>query len=399
MPKAINLNVMTMRQTLITLVVVVAGSVATLGAGYERIWLNAKINGKPVHLAFDSGSNVGALCPQTVQKLGLKFIPAPTNALFHGFMAGDTEDCTLALEGMDMEGKTSFLVLDLPVYLGTDADFDGVLGYYLVSNNVARIDAVAGDVTLLKKVPKQTAQWARFSVLTNYGTLDLQIPHGDHSNGVLRIDTGSGSGFALPAQEWRRWREGHPQSPITIDTHTTLDEGFDVVEEAWADQISVGPLVLTGVPIEVTIVHAGPARTNWWGTQYEGTLGLAALKRLDFIVDGNNGLAYLQAKKTRPPAYPHNRLGAIFAATTTQTNQAVARVVDGSPAYEAGVRNGDVLLQVDDVKVTSWSASWIDRFRRPAGTRLNLVLKRDGQTVRVTATLRDILERRLSKWN
>ena len=388
---------MTIRQTLIALVVVVAGSAATLGAGYERIWLEAKINGKPVHLCFDSGSNVAALCPETVKTLGLKFVPAPTNAVWQCFLAGDTEDCTLTLDGM--ASKMRFLVLDLPAYTYPGAGFDGLLGWYPISHNLIRIDAVAKKITALPNVPTQTAQWTRLSVLTNSGALDLQIPHGDRTYGVICTDTGSDRGLALPAQEWYRWREGHSQSPITIDTYSTFDGGFDVVEEAWADQISVGPLVLTGVPIEVTIVRAGPTRTNWWGTQYEGTLGLAALKRLDFIVDGNNGLAYLQAKKTRPPAYPHNRLGAIFAATTTQTNQAVARVVDGSPAYEAGVRNGDVLLQVDDMKVTSWSASWIDRFRRPAGTRLNLVLKRDGQIVRVTATLRDILERRLSKGN
>lgn len=381
------------RRTFIILIIGIVSFRATLSLAEERIWLDAKINGKPVHLCFDSGATYAALCPQTVQRLGLKFISAPTNAVWHGVLAGDTEDCILTLEGKKM--WTSFLVLDPPAYVS--ADFDGIIGWYHISHNagwfhisqkILRIDATASKVTSLPKVPTETAQWARLSLLTNFGVLDLQIPHGDHSNGVLRIDTGSPSGLALPAQEWRQWKEAHSHTPITLTTDFTPEDGFFATEEAWADQISVGPVVLTDVPIR----RAGPSGATQWSAQYEGTLGLAALKRLDLIVDGNKGVAYLRAKTTPPPAYPHNRLGAIFATTTTQTNQAVARVVDGGPAYEAGVRNGDVLLQVDEVTVKGWTDDWLSRFYMPAGTKLKLTLQRDGKIFTTTATLREILQ-------
>jgi hypothetical protein len=281
----------------------------------------------------------------------------------------------------------SFLVLDPPAYVS--ADFDGIIGWWTISPNVLRIDAVAREVTFLSKVPKQTAQWSQFPLfaITNSGSLDLQIQHSDRTNGVLCIDTGFDHGLALPAQEFRRWKEAHPQSPMTLETVFTPADGFFVTEEAWADQISVGPIILTGVPI----IAAGPAGATRWGAQYEGTLGLAALKRLDLIVDGNNGLAYLRAKTTRPLAYPHNRLGAVFV-PQTQTNQAAAWVVDGSPAYEAGVRNGDVLLQVDEVTVRGWTDDWLSRFYMPAGTKLKLTLQRDGKIFTTTATLREILQ-------
>ena len=76
----------------------------------------------------------------------------------------------------------------------------------------------------------------------------------------------------------------------------------------------------------------------------------------------------------------------------TQTNQAAAWVVDGSPAYEAGVRNGDVLLQVDEVTVRGWTDDWLSRFYMPAGTKLKLTLQRDGKIFTTTATLREILQ-------
>jgi|SRR5208282_3031997 len=376
---------MTIRHTLIILIIGIVSFWATLCLAEERIWLKAKINGKPAKLCFDSGSSVLALCPQTVQRLGLKFMQDPTNRFPPTVLPGHTEVCNMTLEGT--EGKTSFLILDLPAYVSPYADFDGLIGWWNIRQNVLQINAVAKEVTFLQKVPTKTAQWAQLFLLTNSSTLDLQMPHSDRTNGVLCIDTGDNGGLALPEQAWRRWKETHPHIPITLETAFTPDDGFFVTEEAWADQIFVGPVVLKGVPIE----RAGPAGATKWGAQYEGTLGLAALKRLDFIVDGNNGLAYLQAKKTRPPAHPHNRLGAVFVPTATQTNQAVARVVDGGPAYEAGVRNGDVLLQIDDVTVKGWTYDWLSRFYMPAGTKLKLTLQRDGTNFTTTATLREIL--------
>jgi S1-C subfamily serine protease len=128
-----------------------------------------------------------------------------------------------------------------------------------------------------------------------------------------------------------------------------------------------------------------------WGDKSDGTLGLAALSRLELIVDGKNSMAYLQSKTTLPPVYPHNRLAAVFVPTVTHTNEAVALVVPGGPAYEAGVRNGDILLQVDEVRVVGWSYNWLSRFGMPAGTKLHLMLQRDGTNFEAVATLRQIL--------
>src|SRR6266478_6256022 len=139
---------MTIKQTLIILIIGVASFRSTIRAAEERIWLEAKINGKPTRLCFDSGSNASALCARSVQKLGLKFIPARTNDFSPGLLAGDTEECTLTLEGS--ERKTSFLVLDLPAYV--NLDFDGLIGWSAISPKVLRIDAFAREVAFLPKV-------------------------------------------------------------------------------------------------------------------------------------------------------------------------------------------------------------------------------------------------------
>ena len=375
---------MTIKNSLSVLIISVASIIAPHGIANERIWLeDAEINDKPAKLIFDSGSNYNFVSPKALKKLGLKFIPAATNDVIQGIWTGDTELCNMSFNGI--RGETTFVVLDAPRYVG--ADFDGGIGWYSMSQTVLRIDAISRRLKLLPKVTRKSLRWSQFTVSTNFGTLDLRIPHGKDPDGILCIDTGFEGGVSLPKAKWVKWRKAHPGSAATLKTDYSFIDGFEIQTEAWAEKISFGPIVLTDVPIE----NEGPKKASVYGTNYEGTIGLAALKRMDFIVDGGNGMAYLSTKKTPPPAYTHNRLGAIFVPTATHTNQAVACVMDGGPAYEAGVRDGDILLQVDEIACTSWNASWLSRFQRSAGTKLELTLERDRKTFKTTATLRDIL--------
>jgi len=53
----------------------------------DRLWVAAKINGKPLALAFDTGSTDSALFPSAIQRLGLTNLPA----------IGTTEECDFSL--------------------------------------------------------------------------------------------------------------------------------------------------------------------------------------------------------------------------------------------------------------------------------------------------------------
>src|SRR4029077_11425382 len=110
---------MTVRRTLLLVLFVVTCLFGPqLGHADERIWLDGKINGTRVHLAFDTGSSDFALFSGAFERLGLKFISDPTNDYPSGVLAGFTEKCDVKVAGA--RGKTQFHVLEQPAYAFPD---------------------------------------------------------------------------------------------------------------------------------------------------------------------------------------------------------------------------------------------------------------------------------------
>jgi hypothetical protein len=228
--------------------------------------------------------------------------------------------------------------------------------------------------------------WLHIHAVSTYNGLGLEIPRGDGTNGILEVDTGFPGGVALAPDAWREWKRAHAHAPLTLGWEYSPTDGGYVYEEAWANSLSVGPIIFNNVPIE----ESGPSGPEHLGSQYEGTIGLTALKGFWLVYDPAHAVVYMWRRKSTYSHYSYNRLGAVFNATSEQPDKLIARVVKDSPAYAAGVRDGDLLLQVDHMNVAPWGDS--SRFALPAGTKLKLLLKRNGKTFETTATLSEILK-------
>jgi len=351
----------------------------------ERIWLDSKINGKSARLCFDSGADNLILFRPGAQRLGLKITEAATNTVLAPgeVPRGVTEECSFTFG--PTTGRVRFDVVDMLAH--RRIDLDGVVGWWCVRSNVIQIDGEARRITFLPKVPKAATHWVQLGVVRDGGFLMLDLPRETGTNGILCIDTGSTRGIDLPPWRWRLWKQSHPRQPTTLHAFITPADGLVVREEALAKDLAFGPLLLTAAPI----AEATPAEVALVGPSYEGDLGLGALKRVDLIVDGKSGIAYLRAKSTPPLATKHNRLGAVFIPQGTNADHLLARVAEGSPAQEAGICDGDILLTIDGKTVTSTNYDGARHFTMSPGTRISFTLVRNGQTFSTTATLRDIL--------
>ena len=363
---------------------------STAQATEDRILLDATINGKSASLVFDTGASHLILFRKGAERLGLKVsVPPQELKVAPGEVpVGTTEECEFALGTTHV--RTSFKVFEPPSFLNMGVD--GAVGWQPIRYNIIQIDASRKQARWLANTPPETATWLKFHIRSRSRVLCLEIPGQEDKSAALTVDTGSSCGAALSPELWRAWRAAHTNQPTTLLAGYMPGAGTVVMEESWARELTFGSLVLTEVPV----MPANVAEEAMGSPGFQASLGLAALRRLDLVVDGDLGIAYLRPKTGPAPPYDHNRLGAVFAPASMEGTDLIARVIDGTPASEAGIRNGDLLLKVGDLDATKWRTDPkvlpLSRFwEQPPGTRLELTVKRGAHTLRITAVLRQIL--------
>jgi hypothetical protein len=360
---------------------------AGMDAAGTRFLVHATINGKPAKLALDTGAEGLVLFKPAAERLGLKLsgVPSDTGRQNGKFPVLETKPYDVTL--FNTTGKLSLLVADFSVRM----DVDGIAGGPLFKNSIFQIDAAGRVVKSLTEVPQEARQWIKLRVRRASDVLCLEIP-GPRGNGVILIDTGERGGISLNAERWGTWTNANPNRPKTLTSYYMGGSGVVIGEEAWADIFSLGPLILNNVPVQPA--SRSDVATGSTRSPYQATLGLTALQRLDFIVDGGAGFAYVRPRTGPFPPYPYNRAGAVFTPRDPgrdKSNELVARVLEGGPAYEAGIRNGDIVLKLGEQWATNWTEGpTAASNKRSAGSKLELLLKRGEKTFNSVVVLRDI---------
>jgi hypothetical protein len=352
--------------------------ITAVHADDESIRIDVKINDKPVRLKLDTAASSSLiLYSMAVQRLGLKLItPDPRYPKIDGIVWEMTEP--LNFEWGWIKVETS-----IPVWQTRDPEEDGIIGWPFIrdffNQYYLQLDLSTTNLNWLTNLPTGLETWSKFQLETNHGILAIQISRQKDKASVLVFDTGTPLGVKLGPEKFQEWGMSHTKPMTTFETYHTANDNFIISELGWAKDISFGSLKITDVPLEAALPGdiASGTSTN---TQFVAILGVAALKRLEIIIDNKNNVAYLRPEITPPLPYEHNRLGAVFTPKYPNTNS-VAYVADGSPAYEAGIRNGDILLNQEANS----------SFEQPAGTKINFTLKRDDKIFKTTAILRNIL--------
>ncbi|MEO6567586.1 MAG: aspartyl protease family protein [Opitutaceae bacterium] len=360
----------------------------------DRILIDVKLNGQPLSLAFDTGAGGLVIFRSVAEKRGLKIEPPPegTQVKPGEVSMGLTEPVTLELAEQTFP-NTRLNVLDTLSAL-PPMDIDGVVGWPNLRKNIWALSGSTLHMTGLAALPPETAKWVKLREVPEQDLLHLELPRGTQQKpSYLSIDTGADFGVALSAEAWKKWRAANPNRPVTIEAYYMPSRDLIISEYAWADEIEVGGLKLAGLTVremnEVETVIGLPDKT--------AVLGLGAMLRMESVLDGQNGFAYFHPLNTPPRNPVHNRLGAIFVPKDPKTtDDLIAHVAKGSPAEKAGVRNGDILLKIDELDVTPWRTQPgilpLRRFFEQApDTKLHLTLRRSGKVISVDAVLRNII--------
>jgi hypothetical protein len=134
----------------------------TLSVADDELLIEAKVNDQAVRLIFDTGTEYTTLFGQTARRLNLKVTEPPPNPNFKPWQVplGVSEECRLTIAQKTIRAR--FGILDLPEY--TRFNVDGVLAWADLRNNIFRILADTKELSVLKKIPENIHQWAKWNI-------------------------------------------------------------------------------------------------------------------------------------------------------------------------------------------------------------------------------------------
>jgi hypothetical protein len=349
--------------------------------GEVRVLLSSKVEGKSVRLAVDTASFAPlVLFNAAAERIGL----SPAGPIPASETPGLTSIVNVGPYSVSLVGepprKMYIGIADLSSeYYG---GIDGMVGWPVVRQNRVLFSLGDREVRLANASRPSGQDWIEMPLIGAATIFTVSLDGADRHR-RMSIDTGSPHGVGLGPEEWKRWRPT-AEGRLTLRAYSTPGHGVVVSEVGWARELKLGPLLLK----DVTVMPSGPSETDF------AVLGTEALRQLDVFVDGAAGIASFRPRSAVTAGPVHNRAGAVFIPNQPEDGTFVAKVLSTSPAYLAGLREGDILVSIDDRPVRDLrpphekSVHWSER---PAGSRVKLNVTRNGAPLEVVVVLADLL--------
>ncbi len=124
-----------------------------------------------------------------------------------------------------------------------------------------------------------------------------------------------------------------------------------------------------------------------------GIVGNEILSRFNIVLDYWNEKVYLIPNKSYLTKFKFDRSGlALIASGKNFSRYTVQYVVPNSPADEANIQKGDIILKVNGLSTQFFTMTGIiKKLQKRQGKKIKLVITRNGNRQKVTFRLRDIL--------
>lgn len=347
----------------------------------------ATAGGREVRALFDSGASITVLDETT--PAGEAFVPA---LALEG--ASSTQRIRVGVGTVASLAIGDLALSNLPVAsvpipaldaMGKDRP-EAILGYSIFASSVVRIDYARSKVVLAKPGTALAAKSARSAPLrVAHGKMLVEAMVEDES-AWFELDTGDTGALDL----YRRWETAHglPGARATAEVTGRFGAG---TEETGARFFRLKHASLGPISLRSALVHDGDPPDSG---DVAGLAGNSALARCDAIVIDHHART-LSFEGACDRAVPENLMMWRFAKKPDPAHEGrpwvVELIVPGSSVERAGVKKGDRVLEVAGKPVGD-DLSRLEKIEtQPAGTRVPVVLARDGKTVRVVVVLAPIL--------
>ena len=338
------------------------------------VFLKASINGsEPLTFELDSGAGSGVvLYFKAAEGLRLK-LQGKGQGRGAGESTFDTsfiKGASLSFAGVQITNQTFVVFPPERNRQASDRVVDGIIGYSLFSRYAVEVDYKSRVVNLYEPKTYQysgSGESIPIKVMGNVPFAQVKIPISGRKplEGEFIVDMGAGR-FSLILN-----------TPL-VESRNLLAVAQKTIEELGAKGVGGDVRLLVGRLPELqlgrftfsnpVIFFAQDRKGAFASSEFSGVIGGELLRRFKVIFDYAHKRLYLEANSDLTDSFEYDMSGIRLQAEGENLKTfRVKRVAENSPAFEAGVREGDVILAVDGKPAAELSLSQINSMFKEEG--------------------------------
>ena len=355
----------------------------------NAIIIHVRLNGKgPFAMLLDSGA-VDFISPEVAEELGLAVKEGYQGV---GIGARTVESGATSIKCVQIGNVTlhdpTFHVVPLPYVMehGFPEKLAGGMGYELFRRMVIHVNFERGELSLWDNQTFRYRGRGKAVPFVLRGHVPVVNGSVDGMPGVFEIDTGAEDSLSLNAPFVK---QNDVIAKYSAVLYGFAGEGIGGRENAYfvrAHTFDLGGSQVHSIVTELSQDTAGAAASS----DVAGIVGVGVLKRFDITFDYAEGKLYLEKNANYPRPGVFNRAG--FSPRITAEGIKVVSVFQDSPASQAGIAPGDLILAINHHASSEVDGRFLyNLLRQKPGTSVRLTILHVGIEKNVEIKLRDLL--------
>ena len=362
----------------------------------NHIHLQIKINGSgPFSFVLDTGAGVCVISERRAAELGLKL--RDLGELDIGTGEANTKvavanDVSFSLPGVEILTERAIVIsLDsLEGFFGHP--IDGLLGSDVFKRYVVEIDYAARTIRLFD--PKKYGYSGSGTSIPFRLVGNVPIARGGIGlsrqpsiEGEFEIDTGMSTALILRTPFVKK----HNLVASSRKTFPSIDVGVGGESKVIVGRVPVLQFGSFAIEAPVTF-YSQAAKGELAGTSSIGIIGGEILRRFTVIFDYSRKRMILEPNANLADPYEHDMSGALLIADGKVFKTfKVHRVFESSPATEAGLREGDVIVAIDDKPSRELTLKQVKHMFKLEGHEYLLSVRRNGEMLKAKIKIRRLV--------
>jgi hypothetical protein len=354
------------------------------------IFLQVRVNhSKMLWFNLDTGLEISIFDSEQAKGLGLELFDKSSISVPGGIIElAFTNNVSLNLAGIELLNQrmqTLPLTVFAPV-LGRP--IHGILGHDFFKRFVVEIDYTRQVINLYDPTNYQYSgdgEIVHVTIENDEPFIQAKIIPADHApvEAKLKVDTGSTDALGLNGSFIQDMQLVNSKQKVLPQPGVALGG----ITENYVTRI--GDLQIGNLLIENPIVGYSKDLSR---TGDAGTIGGEIFHRFRVIFDYSHEQLILEKNSSFNEPYTYDSSGLFLVAEGSNFElPKVLRVIENTPATTAGLREGDIILQIDHQPAKKLTLDQIRQLFKQDGQTYLLTIERNGKTSNLTITLRELI--------